>query len=32
MTPDITFEENEVIIDEKECNAIKTKLETPQTT
>ena len=30
MTPNITFEENEVIVDEKECTAIKTKLETPQ--
>ena len=29
MTPDITFEENEVIVDEKECSTIKNKLETP---
>jgi len=28
MTPNITFEENEVIVDPKECIAIKTKLET----
>lgn len=30
MNPEITFEENEVIIDQKECLAIKTKLETPK--
>ena len=30
MTPNITFEENEIIIDQKECTSIKTKLETPQ--
>ena len=30
MTPEITFEENEVIIEQKECIAIKTKLETPK--
>ena len=30
MTPEITFEENEVIIEQKECLAIKTKLETPK--
>ena len=27
ITPNITFEENEVIVNEKECSAIKTKLE-----
>lgn len=30
MTPNITFEENEVIVNEKECSAIKTKLEMPK--
>ena len=30
--PNITFDENEIIIDEKECTAIRTKLETPKQT